>query len=96
MKCPSRSAFSSFDLGERLIWNPFPHFPGTGVGAKVAACTLLFGFNRYDAFPIDVWIKRVIEKYFHQGFEPDELGEYAGVAQQFLFYYERYLGGGEA
>jgi N-glycosylase/DNA lyase len=67
-----------------------------GVGPKVAACTLLFGYARLDAFPVDVWIKRVIEKYFHNGFEPDELGRYAGVAQQFLFYYERYLGGGEA
>ena len=32
-----------------------------GVGPKVAACALLFGFGRFDAFPIDVWIKRVIE-----------------------------------
>ncbi len=66
-----------------------------GVGPKVAACTLLFGHARLDAFPVDVWIKRVIAKYFHENFEPDELGEYAGVAQQFLFYYERYLGGAE-
>ena len=64
-----------------------------GVGPKVAACTLLFGYARLDAFPVDVWIKRVIEKYFNVGFSPEDLGEYAGVAQQFLFYYERYLGG---
>lgn len=64
-----------------------------GVGPKVAACALLFGFGRLDAFPVDVWIKRVIEKYFDDSFSPEDLGEYAGVAQQYLFYYERYLEG---
>lgn len=65
-----------------------------GVGPKVASCALLFGYSRYDAFPIDVWIKKVIEKYFSFGdekFSPDMLGRYAGIAQQYLFYYERYL-----
>lgn len=64
-----------------------------GVGPKVASCALLFGFARHDAFPVDVWIKRVIEKYFSDGaesFSPDILGPYAGIAQQYLFYYERY------
>lgn len=65
----------------------------SGVGPKVAACTLLFGFHRLDAFPVDVWIKRVIEKYFDESFTPDNLGKFAGVAQQYLFYYERYTGG---
>lgn len=63
-----------------------------GVGAKVAACTLLFGFNRYDAFPIDVWIKRVIEKRFPAGLDHTVFGDVAGIAQQYLFYYERYIG----
>ena len=62
-----------------------------GIGPKVASCALLFGFSRLDAFPIDVWIKKVTEKYFDEGFEPSDLGKYAGVAQQYLFYYERYL-----
>ena len=61
-----------------------------GIGPKVADCALLFGFSKYDAFPIDVWIKRVIEKYFDASFDPASLGEYAGIAQQVLFYYERY------
>ncbi len=60
-----------------------------GVGPKVAACTLLFGFSRLDAFPVDVWIKRVIVKYFPGCFSPDMLGRYAGIAQQYLFWYER-------
>ncbi len=66
-----------------------------GIGPKVAACSLLFGFARYDAFPIDVWIRRVMEKYFEAGFDIESLGPYAGIAQQYLFYYERYLGSGE-
>lgn len=64
-----------------------------GVGPKVAACTLLFGFGKHDAFPVDVWIKKVIKKYFSEHFEPCDLGAYAGIAQQYLFYYERFLGG---
>lgn len=64
-----------------------------GVGPKVAACTLLFGFDRTDAFPVDVWVKRIIEKYFEPPFDAASLGAYAGLAQQYLFYYERYLGG---
>ena len=64
-----------------------------GVGPKVAACSLLFGFGKKEAFPIDVWIKRAIEKYFPGEFDAERLGPYAGVAQQYLFYYERYLGG---
>ena len=64
-----------------------------GVGPKVAACSLLFGFGRLESFPIDVWIKRAVEKYFPGDFDASRLGPYAGVAQQYLFYYERYLGG---
>lgn len=69
-----------------------------GIGPKVASCALLFGHERYDAFPIDVWIKKVIEKYFlvsPKDFTPDILGEYAGIAQQYLFYYERYINEGK-
>lgn len=64
-----------------------------GVGPKVASCALLFGFSKTEAFPIDVWIKRVIAKYFPDGLDIDSLGPYAGIAQQYLFYYERYFGG---
>lgn len=64
-----------------------------GVGPKVAACTLLFGFGRKDAFPVDVWIKKVIANRFPDGLDPSVFGAFAGVAQQYLFYYERYIGG---
>ncbi len=63
-----------------------------GVGPKVAACALLFGFNKTEAFPIDVWIKRVLAKYYPDGLDISALGKYAGIAQQYLFYYERYHG----
>lgn len=60
-----------------------------GVGDKVANCVLLFGFGFYQAFPIDVWVKRVIEKYYGDDFDPEIFGDYAGIAQQYLFFYER-------
>jgi N-glycosylase/DNA lyase len=62
----------------------------TGVGVKVADCTLLFGFGRIDALPKDVWIKRALEKYFN-GVLPDYAAPYAGIAQQYLFNYIRHL-----
>ena len=63
-----------------------------GIGIKVASCALLFGFARLDAFPVDVWMKRVGEKYFPEEKELSGklFGQYAGIAQQYLFYYERY------
>ncbi len=63
-----------------------------GIGPKVASCIALFGYGKTDAFPIDVWIKRVLEKYYPDGLDISSLGEYAGIAQQYLFYYERYRG----
>lgn len=64
-----------------------------GVGPKVAACTLLFGFGRGDCFPIDVWIKRVLDEFYPDGLDIAALGDRAGIAQQYLFYYKRYLNG---
>lgn len=62
-----------------------------GVGEKVANCVLLFAGGHYGAFPIDVWMKRVIDKYYGGILNTEELGQYAGIAQQYLFYYERYI-----
>ena len=64
-----------------------------GVGPKVAACSLLFGFGKLDAFPVDVWIKKVIARYFGEDFTSASLGPYAGVAQQYIFHYIRNLNG---
>lgn len=59
-----------------------------GVGPKVAECVLLFGMHRTEAFPIDVWIKRVLEQYYPGGF-PEFARENGGIAQQYLFHYIR-------
>jgi N-glycosylase/DNA lyase len=74
-------------------------FPG--VGPKVSDCILLFSLGKYDVFPVDVWIKRVIEHIYFLGKEIDikkvrlfgreKFGKWAGVAQQYLFYYAREL-----
>lgn len=60
----------------------------TGVGVKVADCTLLFGLHRIEAFPVDVWMKRAMEKLF-PGMTAADFGEYAGIAQQYIFHYSR-------
>ncbi len=60
-----------------------------GIGLKVASCALLYGFERHDPFPVDVWMKRVLDKYFEKDFSPAAFGRYAGIAQQYLFDYER-------
>lgn len=69
-----------------------------GVGPKVADCVLLFGANRHEVFPTDVWIKRIMEYYYFgcetkieviHKFAVEHYGMLAGFAQQFLFYYAR-------
>ena len=62
-----------------------------GIGLKVACCALLFGFEKTEAFPIDVWMKRALERYFPEGIDLAALGKTAGIAQQYLFYYEKYI-----
>jgi len=64
-----------------------------GVGVKVASCVLLFAFEKFDAYPEDVWIKKVHAKYFKEDFDSASLGKYRGLVQQWLFFYERFLGG---
>ena len=59
-----------------------------GVGDKVADCVLLFGLYRTSAVPKDVWIKRVNAYYYPDGL-PECVGNYAGIAQQYLFDYAR-------
>lgn len=73
-----------------------------GVGPKVADCILLFALKRFDVFPIDVWVRRVMnDLYIHNEDEEKinkkELTKFAeekflgisGIAQQYLFYYRR-------
>lgn len=81
------------ELRQRLCGLP-------GVGAKVANCVMLFAYERLRAFPIDVWIERVLrEQYFprKRKLTAQELrefcdryfGEHGGYAQQYLFHHAR-------
>ncbi len=63
-----------------------------GVGVKVANCEILFGYHRLDAFPRDVWINRVLENRYPEGFLFDEYAPYNGIMQQYLFFYSRSQG----
>jgi N-glycosylase/DNA lyase len=71
-----------------------------GVGEKVANCALLFAFGRPKAFPIDVWIERVLREIYFRGkrrvtgkrlrdFSATYFGPYSGYAQQYLFHHAR-------
>ena len=59
-----------------------------GVGPKVADCVLLYGFHKLEAFPMDVWMKKIMNKFFKDK-SPEFFGEFAGVAQQYLYHYTR-------
>ncbi len=59
-----------------------------GVGDKVADCVLLFAYHKTEAFPMDVWIKRIVAEYYPDGL-PECMGNYKGIAQQYLFEYFR-------
>lgn len=75
-----------------------------GVGPKVSDCILLFAFNKDEAFPVDVWVKRVMEHFYLKEETNVKLigshgarvfGKLAGFAQQYLFYYAREQGIGK-
>jgi len=87
------SALSDADLRKRLCALP-------GVGPKIANCVMLFAYERLRAFPIDVWIERVLrEHYFSRGkkmtaqrlreFSETYFGGHGGYAQQYLFHHAR-------
>lgn len=73
-----------------------------GIGPKVADCILLYGFNFREAFPSDVWIKRIVSYLYFDGkdisvsrvrdFGMEEFGEYAGYVQLYMFHYARKSG----
>jgi len=70
-----------------------------GIGEKVAHCILLFGYGRYDSFPVDTWVRKVMELNYFDGkptkpatildFALQRFGQHAGFAQQYLFHYIR-------
>jgi len=90
------SALFDAELREQLCTLP-------GVGAKIANCVMLFGYERLRAFPIDVWIERVLrQQYFPRRkkiaaqrlreFSETYFGEHGGYAQQYLFHHARVNG----
>jgi N-glycosylase/DNA lyase len=93
------SALSDAELRKHLRALP-------GVGPKVANCVMLFAYERLRAFPIDVWIERVLRQHYFSGqkkmtaqrlgeFSETYFGEHGGYAQQYLFHHARSGGRGD-
>lgn len=59
-----------------------------GVGPKVAECVLLYSCGKTEAFPKDVWVKRILEELYPDGL-PECINGVQGIAQQFLFHWRR-------
>ena len=87
------SALSDAELRKQLCALP-------GVGPKIANCVMLFAYERLRAFPIDVWIERVLRQHYFsrrrkmsaqrlRQFSETYFGEYGGYAQQYLFHHAR-------
>jgi N-glycosylase/DNA lyase len=87
------SALSGTELGKHLCALP-------GVGPKIANCVMLFAYERLRAFPIDVWIERVLRQHYFsrrkkttsqrlRDFSEAYFGAHGGYAQQYLFHHAR-------
>ena len=87
------SALSDVELRQQLCALP-------GVGPKIANCAMLFAYERLRAFPIDVWIERVLRQHYFsrrrkmsaqrlRQFSETYFGEHRGYAQQYLFHHTR-------
>jgi N-glycosylase/DNA lyase len=64
-----------------------------GIGEKVANCISLYGLHHIEVFPIDVWIAKVLNEIYQDDFHQELYEGYAGIIQQYMFYYMRYLKG---
>jgi N-glycosylase/DNA lyase len=93
------SALSDAELRKQLCALP-------GVGPKIANCVMLFAYERLRAFPIDVWIERVLTQHYFsrrrkmsaqrlRQFSETYFGEHGGYAQQYLFHQARSGGRGD-
>ena len=60
-----------------------------GVGIKVANCVSLFGLHHLNAFPQDVWMKRVLKNEYPEGYPFEEYSPFNGIYQQYMFAYYR-------
>jgi N-glycosylase/DNA lyase len=97
-RCIDRSQLLNLrDLSYRESRQKLMNF--SGVGKKVADCTLLYSLDFLEAFPIDTWIKKGLEKVYFGGrrtgekkmeeFVSNYFGPYAGYAQLYLYHYWR-------
>lgn len=89
--------------GERFMSCPEPEcrediLDYYGIGPKVANCIMLFGLRQTDAFPVDTWVRHIMNDMYGfeekdtggmTGFACERFGRLAGYAQQYLFYYYR-------
>ena len=83
-----------YELDTKDALNKF--MENVGIGPKVASCILLFAYQKYDVFPIDTWVKKIMKNYY--GIEGEKeirkfaiktYGKYSGLAIQYLFNYSR-------
>lgn len=80
------------DLQFNALRNRLMQF--TGIGPKVADCIALFGYHHLEAFPIDLWIQRIIDGAYNGNRTiTSSFGNMAGVIQQYMFNYVRNMGG---
>ena len=84
--------FYSLDTKEALD----KFMENVGIGPKVASCILLFAYQKYDVFPIDTWVKKVMKNDYEiegekniREFAAKTYGKYSGIAIQYLFNYGR-------
>lgn len=84
--------FYSLDTKEALD----KFMENVGIGPKVASCILLFAYQKYDVFPIDTWVKKVMKNDYEiegekniREFATKTYGKYSGIAIQYLFNYGR-------
>ena len=61
-----------------------------GVGIKVANCVSLFGLHHIDAFPVDVWMKRILAEQYPDGYPYEKYSPFNGIYQQYMFAYYRH------
>ncbi len=83
-----------YNLDTKLALDKF--MENVGIGPKVASCILLFAYQKYDVFPIDTWVKKVMKNEYEiegekniREFATKTYGKYSGIAIQYLFNYGR-------
>lgn len=92
-ECAQKTASGEYDIE---AWQHLPDealrdrlLAIRGVGIKVANCVMLFGYHRIAAFPVDVWIQRIVDEHYDGRFPLENYEGFAGVIQQYMFYYGR-------